>query len=370
MQRRWIFKIKRQLKRLALLFARTFRLAISPERYAGADRIAIFDKRTCDFGCGKAIDKTLMEPWRGGIPAFGVWRLPSVHILADRGLLLTKRMQWILNGIALNPSDMHTAITRPIPLAGTTAIILTDVARNNYYHFFIDTLPKLDLVMRSGIAIDRYVVHANEDYQREAYEILGIADKIVAANHNSHFYCEQVIYPDKLTQNRLVASPHFNYMLIDFQLDWALDFLSNSLPRADSVPNAPKRLYVSRARARGRQAINEAELVALLRRYHVETIYLEDFSLSQKISIAQNADLIIGAFGAGLTNIVFCRPGTRIIELVPDLTPQHFFQMIAYLRKLDYSYLACDSITRDALVSDYDLCVPLPILENALKAEP
>jgi hypothetical protein len=40
-------------------------------------------------------------------------------------------------------------------------------------------------------------------------------------------------------------------------------------------------------------------------------------SISEQIAAFKNADLVIAVHGAGLTNIVYCRPGTVVIEITP-----------------------------------------------------
>jgi capsular polysaccharide biosynthesis protein len=38
-------------------------------------------------------------------------------------------------------------------------------------------------------------------------------------------------------------------------------------------------------------------------------------SLSQQVEAFSNAEIILGPHGAGLTNIMFCNPGTKVIEI-------------------------------------------------------
>ena len=38
-------------------------------------------------------------------------------------------------------------------------------------------------------------------------------------------------------------------------------------------------------------------------------------SVEEQVKFFSSADMVVGAHGAALTNLVFCRPGTRVVEL-------------------------------------------------------
>ena len=41
-------------------------------------------------------------------------------------------------------------------------------------------------------------------------------------------------------------------------------------------------------------------------------------SCAEKVVLFQQAKLVLGAHDAGLTNIIYCRPGTPVVELMPS----------------------------------------------------
>lgn len=52
-----------------------------------------------------------------------------------------------------------------------------------------------------------------------------------------------------------------------------------------------------------------------LRNEGLEVVLPGSLSVRQQVKTFRSASLVIGPHGAGLSNIVFCRPGTRIYEL-------------------------------------------------------
>lgn len=77
-----------------------------------------------------------------------------------------------------------------------------------------------------------------------------------------------------------------------------------------------KRIFITRKNVTSRAVHNEAQLIELLKNMlNVQTISLEDYTIMEQASIFSQADLIIAQHGAGLTNLVFARPGTMVIEI-------------------------------------------------------
>ena len=82
------------------------------------------------------------------------------------------------------------------------------------------------------------------------------------------------------------------------------------------------------------------------------------------------AAVVVGAHGAGLANLAFCRRGTRVIEIIPTDNAHPFYYSLALAAQLDYGYLVGRSIVeRDAGAfgpSPYDFDVDLDELAAAL----
>tara|TARA_R110002096_G_scaffold428359_2_gene639929 strand:+ start:198 stop:1067 length:870 start_codon:yes stop_codon:yes gene_type:complete len=76
----------------------------------------------------------------------------------------------------------------------------------------------------------------------------------------------------------------------------------------------------SNAGLKRRQLLNEDELYSKLKEHGIEKIYLEDYSLKEKINIFHKSSLIISPNSGGLLFSLFCKHG-KIVELnVPNPT--------------------------------------------------
>ena len=67
-----------------------------------------------------------------------------------------------------------------------------------------------------------------------------------------------------------------------------------------------------------------------------ECVTLSNMRVQEQIRLFKEAQIVVGPHGGGLTNIVFCRPGTQIIELFDDsyIDP---FETLSRTVNLDYS---------------------------------
>jgi hypothetical protein len=82
--------------------------------------------------------------------------------------------------------------------------------------------------------------------------------------------------------------------------------------------------------------VNEAELIDLLERQGVRIIVPGTLSVSGQIDAFRSARLVIGPHGAGMSNIVFCRSGSFVYEMLPQHYPNAAFNRVAQSGQLNY----------------------------------
>ena len=81
-------------------------------------------------------------------------------------------------------------------------------------------------------------------------------------------------------------------------------------------------------------------------------IFMEDISLQKQWLTAYHADIIVAPHGAGLTNILFCRPSTILVELLPeDYMANHFYRF-SLLGQHNYYPLVGKMIECDELLTE------------------
>lgn len=204
----------------------------------------------------------------------------------------------------------------------STVAVLTTGPHYNFYHWLMEALPRLDLYERSGVFIDRFYAPIRQRFQRETLELLGIRrDRIVPAACHAH-----------VAPERLVASS-FHGNLSRAKTDFLFRRLTAGVePWAGPAP----RIFISRSSGTARSIVNERELLRALRPLGFERYRLETMSLAAQIALFHRAECVIGPHGAGLTNLVFCRAGTKVVEIGTPFRPWACFYEIAHHRGLEY----------------------------------
>ena len=116
------------------------------------------------------------------------------------------------------------------------------------------------------------------------------------------------------------------------------------------VPEFRSKIYVRRENSNYRKIINEADLIDKLRKHNFEIINPQHFKILEQMKIFSNADVIISPFGSNLTNSIFCKKGTKIIEISPEFNAPYEenilnrYKNISKTLELKFSTIQADSV--------------------------
>lgn len=143
--------------------------------------------------------------------------------------------------------------------------------------------------------------------------------------------------------------------------------LKKQVEKQVRVPPSPKnRIYVSRAGRR--RVINEASVIALLKKYDFTIIEDKPRSVAEQVAIYKNASFILGPHGASFTNIIWCEPGTHLVELfAPTLIVDHF-RYLSQVMNMTYSaYHHVLTVSNKKKALEEDLFISIPDMERSLQ---
>jgi capsular polysaccharide biosynthesis protein len=127
-----------------------------------------------------------------------------------------------------------------------------------------------------------------------------------------------------------------------------------------------RRLYVSRAKASRRRLLNEDELWPLLEQAGFERVFLEDHPFDAQVRLMQEAAVVVAPHGAGLTNVMFCAPGTGVVEIADLSFPNPNFYAVASAAGLRYAIVEAEGVG-DVHPLEKDLRVDVAAVSNALE---
>jgi capsular polysaccharide biosynthesis protein len=245
----------------------------------------------------------------------------------------------------------HRAIEEPVLLAGGNI---------NYYHWWIDNVPRLLMARKYGQVEGRKVL-VNHDLPRFASDTLarfGVGEeRLVRVGADEALECGDACVPAMLAASTVVhpAAP----LLIREALD-----LGPGRARK-------RRIYLCRQDAATRQLVNEAECASLLARWGFERMLPSQMTLDEQIGCCREAEAIVAVHGAALTNMLFAPAGAKVIEIFTPAYPTTFFALLAHVCGVKHAFSPAPLVDPQAEVSPlhHQWRVDLEALEKTLREQ-
>ncbi|MBD2664384.1 tetratricopeptide TPR_2 [Richelia sinica FACHB-800] len=214
--------------------------------------------------------------------------------------------------------------------------VLAGLSNHVYFHWMLDVLPRLELLkLDLKLAeIDYFIVDNRLQFQQETLTTLQIPEeKQLQINSLHHLQATELIIP---------SFPG----CVAWMPKWTCDFLKQNFLKTEhhQFISPQKKIYITRKLAKSRRVINEDELLALLQIYGFQPVILESMSVAEQAALFAQAEIVISPHGSGLTNLVFCQPGTKVIELFSPNYVYHCYWWISNLVGLDYYYLIGETL--------------------------
>ncbi|MEG4518189.1 MULTISPECIES: tetratricopeptide repeat protein [unclassified Microcoleus] len=207
-----------------------------------------------------------------------------------------------------------------------------------YFHWMFDVITRFDLLQRSGLieTIDKFVVNASDSsYQAETLNSLGIPqDKLLESRCNLHITADKLIVPSISYDGSGAVSK------------WKCEYLKKTFLKEEQPLNTDysERIYISRQQASYRRIVNDEEVIKYLEKFGFRSVKLETMSIAEQAACLGAAKIVVAPHGGGLTNLVFCSPGTKVIEIFSPLYVPHCYWMISNLCSLEHYYLIGDLV--------------------------
>ena len=174
---------------------------------------------------------------------------------------------------------------------------------HNYFHWLIEVLPRIVPLRRAGVWADYFLVDCLSPFQQDVLAALGIERRQLIQPH-----CRMLLEADEL----IVPSFPSPDCLREFGRLLLGGF------GADRAIAASRRVFISRRKTGTRTLANERQIEDYLRGRGFETHAMEDYPLAKQARLVREAAIIVATHGAGLANLIFARPGARVIEIVPE----------------------------------------------------
>lgn len=100
-----------------------------------------------------------------------------------------------------------------------------------------------------------------------------------------------------------------------------------------------KRVFLDRGTAKLRRMTDEAAVGEVLERHGYTPFIAHYGNFVEQVETFHAADCVVAVHGAGLTNLLFCRPGTQVVEIFPENFVKSTYFWLSKRLGLDYHYV-------------------------------
>ncbi len=217
---------------------------------------------------------------------------------------------------------------------GERYLLCFDYWSNSIFHWMCDVMPRLQAIKEQTKDLV-LLLPANFEYPY-IHETLAVFQfkSIYFIPINTYVRCLKLLVPDHITVSGKIRPDNFKAL--------RTTILNHFEPNFSNRFNFSN-IYISRNKAKYRKVINESELLPILAAYNYQLIYFEDYKVSEQIEICYNAKNFVSIHGANLTNTIFMKPNSNVMELRKkgDLENNYFYE-IADAVDCNYFHLDCD----------------------------
>ncbi len=186
-------------------------------------------------------------------------------------------------------------------------LLVANSEQPNYGHYLLDIVPLIHLGARIGAPMLTWTL---KPWQRALIARLDVPPGLVREIRPQPVFLEHAIVSNRhsgeASQN---AHPQHK--------DSFAAILAN-VRKAAPAPASPARILVCRGLANSRNLVNRSAMIDALKPLGFVAIQPEKLSFDEQVLIFADAEIIVCEFGAAMGNAMFCRPGTKVVEIIAE----------------------------------------------------
>jgi len=278
---------------------------------------------------------------------------PFLTLTDERGVL-----QWLRDflqrgfGRERLPRYRLRLVPRFIESIPGTAFLLASPGYRSYYHWHIDTLPAITRLGKWDAGEVKHILCPAplKPWHEQSLALLQTHYPLPCPL--SFYGTLQVLRVENL---RFTTGLGGNRSFLSPDICAFYEALTRSIKAHTGSIETGARLYLTRRSQTRRRLDNEAELEEALRRRGFSIVDPGEVDYATQIAMFRRAEMIVAPHGAALTNLIFCRQGVRVLELMPDRYINLGLQRIANLKSAAYGYIVGPSREHHAANTPHDL---------------
>ena len=229
-------------------------------------------------------------------------------------------------------------VGKKVKVTGTAiAVCHNQWSTENYYHWLIDSLPRLLALRTIYPGMQLMLPQASSlqpipNFISDSARLLGFSDQL-SLNPRQILNAQSVIMPS-LTATSLTQRPE---LMLQVQQE-----LVSALCPEEVRPY--RRIYAARSKDFPRNLLNEAEIEEWLQQEGFEKVYFEQMTLLEQVRLMRETEVLLAVHGANMTNIIFLHGTAKAIEIHNEEYSDPCYLRLASCLGLEYYICPCKGV--------------------------
>jgi hypothetical protein len=229
----------------------------------------------------------------------------------------------------------------------------------SYYHWLLEALPRAFCIREQAHDLTLLLGNEERSFHLPTLQFFGFKD-IVRIPRDELARTDELLLPGQIGPYAV-----HNHEAIAAMAPWMVERTTWDGKEFAGY----ERVYIRRGADKVRRVVNEDDVIAELEHYGFRTVILEDLTIPQQINLFRNVRSLVALHGAGVSNMIFMRPGGLIVTFINEWHRDAVYYNLAAPFGHRLAIMQCrthGAMDRD--VKKYDMIVNVANLRHCLGA--
>jgi hypothetical protein len=251
----------------------------------------------------------VLDPRNGSLRSHSFnnrWCLEIQNIILEprQGLIYSLDKKLIIESTCWSPLEVYRSYPWLPKNPSNYPVIEMGICltSSSYYHWLIEDLPAVIFSMKCDPSSPLIVSNGSPGYVKEFAQNSG--RKVIYVTGPQ--FVKKLVFVEKQNDSGWPSKPD-----VEEILNYPL------FKKSISTEKNSKKYYISRRYSK-RSPANEAEIEILSVEFGFEVLYLESISLAKQVNLISQASCLVGIHGAGHANMIWMKPGSKVVDIVNE----------------------------------------------------
>lgn len=263
------------------------------------------------------------------------------------------------------------------------ALIYDNWSATNYYHWMIESLPRLVFVTTCYPDCTLLLPHPAPSFIEESLRYFNVHNIHRLDRNTGLIFAKELLFPELIYYYNPEEVPEIEPVrpaeaTLAEKARVTLRTELISLVRGRLVPASAhaaawRKVYTTRSAASTRRLVNENQLLSILKSAGVDIINFETVNFEEQVRLMSETKLLIGVHGSNLVNMVFLPGRATVVELMNEEHFNEAYYLLASSFGFEYYSVPCSAADKETFAAadsvgrnDADLLVNVQAVEQVL----